>query len=198
MFHPYIVLGATAFSNELHDAVTNVTVARGPGTFPLFGTLPAGGIGRERLNVDRVRVEGGEFTATVQAAENLSITAGLLYDDARVVRASVAPGLVGNQLPEVPHQSASVSATYRAAQNITLRPRVRWIGRQWDDDENTLRLGEAVIVDLGLSWAVTRRCDVYANAENLTNARIETARTADGIVSVGTPRLVFGGVRVRW
>ena len=38
------ILGFTtaAFWNELHDAVGNVTLARGPGTFPLFGFLAAG------------------------------------------------------------------------------------------------------------------------------------------------------------
>jgi len=110
----------------------------------------------------------------------------------------VAPVLVGKRLPEVPRHTAAVSASYRAPGRLTFTPRLRWIGRQFDDDENTLRLGEAVIFDLGVTYAATPRCDLFINAENLANARIETARTADGVVSVGTPRLVFGGVRVRW
>jgi outer membrane cobalamin receptor len=197
-FRPGVVLGATAFWNELHDAVTNVTVARGPGTFPLFGTLPAGGVGRQRLNIDRVRVQGVELSAAFHATESFSLTAALLYDDAEVQRAAVAPNLVGKRLPEVPRHSASLMASYRAPAAITITPRVRWIGRQFDDDENTLRLGELVVVDVGVTWAATRWCEVFVNAENVGNTCIETARTADGVVSVGTPRFVFGGVRVRW
>jgi hypothetical protein len=55
-----------------------------------------------------------------------------------------------------------------------------------------------VVVDVGVTWAATRWCEVFVNAENVGNTCIETARTADGVVSVGTPRFVFGGVRVRW
>jgi hypothetical protein len=35
-------------------------------------------------------------------------------------------------------------------------------------------------------------------AENLANARVETGRSADGVVNVGTPRLVLVGLRGAW
>lgn len=34
--------------------------------------------------------------------------------------------------------------------------------------------------------------------ENLANARIESGRSADGVVNVGTPRMVVGGLRGSW
>ena len=58
-----LTLDATAFWNDLHDAVGNVTIARGPGTFPIVGTLAAGGLGRQRLNLDRMGVQGLELSA---------------------------------------------------------------------------------------------------------------------------------------
>ncbi|MEJ1972789.1 MAG: hypothetical protein WDM96_10110 [Lacunisphaera sp.] len=45
---------------------------------------------------------------------------------------------------------------------------------------------------------MTKHCQLYLNAENLTDERIETGRSADGIVNTGTPRLVLGGVRCTW
>ncbi len=191
-------LSATAFWNDLRDAVGNVTLARGPGTFPLFGTLAAGGIGRQRLNVDRIRVQGVEFSATWHASETLSFTAAALFNDPIVRRASVNPALVGNQVAQDPRHSASLGATWRALGKITLTPRLRWIGRQFEDDENTLRLGECVVADLGASRALTPHLELFLTIENLGNTRVETGRSADGIVNVGTPRLALAGLRGHW
>jgi outer membrane receptor protein involved in Fe transport len=193
-----LTLGLTAFRNELRDAVGNVTLARGPGTFPLFGTLAAGGIGRQRLNVDRIRVQGLEFSATWHTSEVLSFNASALLNDPEVRRAAVAPTLAGNQVAQVPRHSASLGATWRAPGGITLTPRVRWIGRQFEDDENTLRLGEAVVADFGASRPMTKHLELFLTIENVGNARLETGRSADGVVNVGTPRLALGGLRGNW
>jgi outer membrane receptor protein involved in Fe transport len=197
-FSPFLTFGATAFWNELRDAVGNVTLARGPGTFPIFGTLAAGGTGRQRLNVDRIRVQGLELSATWHASETLSLTATALFNDPEVRRATVAPALVGKQVAQVPRHSASFGATWRAPGGITLTPRVRWIGRQFEDDENTLILGEAVVVDFGASRALTKHLELFLSVENLGNARLETGRSADGVVNLGTPRLALGGIRGNW
>lgn len=198
VIEPLITFSATAFWNDLHNAVSNVTIAHGPGTFPVFGQLPTGTVGRQRLNLDRTEVRGAEFSATWQANSALSWTAAFQYDDAFVRRASVAPALVGKRVAEVPTHSATLTATWRAPAKLVFAPRLRWIGRQWDDDENTLRLGEAVVVDCGVSRALTTHLELFLNVENVGNARVETARSTDGVFNVGTPRFAFGGLRGRW
>lgn len=191
-------LGATGFWNDLHDEVANVTIARGPGTFPLFGTLPAGGLGQQRLNLDRTRVRGLDLSARWKAGEKLLLTADWLYDDATVLRASVSPALVGKRLPQVARNSASLGAVWHAPAGVTLTPRVRWIGRQFEDNENTLVLGEAIVADLTVSRPVSKHVELFLSAENLGNARVETGRSADGTVNTGTPRLTLGGLRGTW
>ncbi len=194
-----LTLGATAFWNDLEDAVGNVTIARGPGTFPIVGTLAAGGLGRQRLNLDRTRTQGLELSATWSPLLDLSFNAAALLNDATVRRASVAPALVGKQVAQVPRRSATLGASLRFLDHkLTVTPRVRWIGRQFEDDENALILGEVVVTDLGLNYALTPRLALFLNAENLGNARIETGRSADGLVNTGTPRLVLGGLRGSW
>ena len=193
-----LTLGATAFHNDLRDAVGNVTVARGPGTFPLFGVIGAGGVGRQRLNLDRTRVRGVELSAKWTPADRVSVTADYLYNDASVRRSSIEPGLVGKRIAQVPRHSATVGATWRAPGGITVGPRLRWLGRQFEDDENQLVLGEVVIADVSLVHPLTRNVDVFLTTENLGNARIETGRTSDGLVNIGTPRLVVGGLRGTW
>jgi outer membrane receptor protein involved in Fe transport len=189
--------GVTGFWNEMRDAVANVTLVRGPGTFPLFGFVPAGGAGRQRLNLERVRVRGVEFAGEWKAMEALTFRGDALYEEAIVRRASAAPNLVGLRLAQVPRFSTSAGAVWRAG-SWSLSPRVRWIGSQFEDDENLLRLGEVVVADLGAAWVFSRGLEFFANAENVFDARIETGRSADGVVNVGLPRFVTGGIRWSW
>ncbi len=192
---PALTLGGTYFWNDLRDAVGNVTLARGPGTFPLFGTIAAGGVGRQRLNLDRARVQGLELSATWQLTRELSVVAEYLYDDTAVRRATVAPALVGKRLAQVPKQSGTLGASWRAKNGLRFTPRVRWVGRQFEDDENTLILGEVVVADVGLALPLAHAGEFFVNVENVGNARVETGRSADGVVNVGTPRLALAGVR---
>ncbi|AOS44519.1 Colicin I receptor precursor [Lacunisphaera limnophila] len=195
---PTLALGAAVFWNDLRDAVGNVTLHRGPGSFPIVGFVPAGGLGRQRLNLDRTRVQGLELWARWTPAAALSLTADYLYNDATVRVARAAPALAGRRLAQVPQHVAAFGASWSPARAVTLTPRVRFLGRQFEDDENLLRLGAALIVDLGASYQLTEKVELFLNAENLTDERIETGRSADGLVNTGTPRLVLGGVRCAW
>ena len=101
---------------------------------------------------------------------------------------------VSRAIPE----NGSRLAAPSAARRFTFTPRVRWIGRQFEDDENNLRLGEGVVPDLGVTRPLTKHFTLFLTLENLTDARVETGRSADGVVNVGTPRLLLGGVRGSW
>jgi outer membrane receptor protein involved in Fe transport len=192
-----LTLAATTYWNELRDAVGNVTLVRGPGTFPLFGTIAAGGVGRQRLNLERTRVRGVELSGRWSPLNGFSATVDYLYNDARVRQAGVAPALVGNRVAQVPRHSASITAGWQAPARLLVAPRVRWIGRQFEDDENLLRLGEVVIADLGISRPLNERLELFVTIENLGNARIETGRSGN-LVNVGTPRLALLGLRGAW
>ncbi len=195
---PLLTLSATAFANDLRDAVGNVTLARGPGTFPVVGTLAAGALGRQRLNLDRTRVQGLEFSARWTPRAALTVTADALLNDATVRRAAVAPALVGKRVAQVPRRTAALGATWRAPGRFVVTPRLRYLGRQFEDDENQLVLGAAVVADLSVSRPLTHRLEVFISAENLGDTRLETGRSADGVVNVASPRLVLAGLRGRW
>jgi outer membrane receptor protein involved in Fe transport len=192
-----VKLGVAVFANELRDAVGNVTLVRGPGTFPIVGFVPAGGTGRQRLNLDRLRVRGVELSGEWRPALRLSLNAAYLYNDASVRRASAAPNIEGKRLAQVPRHSATFGASWRPTWKLTLTPRVRAIGRQFEDDENLLILGTTVVTDLGVTYTLARG-EIFVTAENLGNTRIETGRSADGLVNTGTPRLVLAGFRAAW
>jgi outer membrane receptor protein involved in Fe transport len=200
-------VGATAFWNELRDAVGNVTLVRGPGTFTGFGVIAAGGVGRQRLNLGHTRVRGLEFSARWPARRGLDLGAEALINDATIRAAGVplvpvsgtAPGaLEGRRLAQVPRRSAAVSATWAAPARLTVVARLRYLGRQFEDDENLLTLGAAAVTDLRLSRPLTRQLEIFVAAENVGHARLETGRSADGVVNTGTPRLLYGGLRGNW
>lgn len=195
---PRLALGATAFTNELRDAVGNVTLVRGPGSYPLFGFIGAGGVGRQRLNLERMRVRGVELSARWAPTSTLRVTSEYLLSDATIRRSTLAPGLEGLRVAQVPRHSAILGAIWRGPAAVTVAPRVRWIGRQFEDDENQLRLGEVVVADLSLSRRLTRNLELFLTVENLGNARIETGRNAGGLVNTGMPRFVLGGLRGTW
>ena len=61
-----VTLRATAFTNKLTDAIGNVTLAQGPGTFPGVGFVA--GAYRQRVNIDAVRSNGMELDARLALA----------------------------------------------------------------------------------------------------------------------------------
>ena len=191
-------LSAAVFWNELEDAVGNVTLVNGPANLAPWGFIPAGGSGRQRLNLDRIVVRGLELSGRWQPTPGLALSADYLLNDARVRSAAVAPGLAGKRLAQVPRHSATVGLQWRHRRGAALAPRVRWLDRQYEDDENSLRLGAAVVVDLALSYPLGRGGELFLQMENLTDARVETGRSASGVVNVAPSRFVLGGMRTTW
>lgn len=192
-----LTLDVAGFWNELRDAVGNVTIAEGPGTFPGIGFVPAGGEGRRRLNLDRTRVRGVSVSGDYTLSSALSLNASYLYNDATVTRAAIAPHLVGLRLAQVPRHAAAVGFTL-THERLTFSPRLRYIGAQFEDDQNTLRLAPAAIVDVSVTFSLTENLEAFATAENLFDERIETTRSPDGLVNLGTPRLVLVGLRLTY
>ena len=184
---PDAPLGAslTAFVNDLDDAVTNVTI--GPNL-------------RERRNLDHVRVQGLEASVRARPHPTLLLEAAYLFTDARVTDPGPAApaALKGNRLPEVPRHTLSTSIDWHAPLDLRVNARLRWMSAQYEDDENTLRLAPAVIVDLGISRRFGRHWEVFIAVENLFDTEVETGRTAAGVVNIAPPRWSRAGLRYDW
>jgi outer membrane receptor protein involved in Fe transport len=196
--HGPLSAAVSGFAARLEDPVANVTLARGPGTFPLFGTLAAGAVGQERLNLDRVDTRGIQISASWRPSDALSIDLSAIDERATVGAASVAPGLVGHSVPEVPRWNASLGMTWRPARRMSVVCRVRRTGSQYDDDQNLLPLGPATVVDLSLRFPISEGAELFGTVENFGDARVETAHSALGVYSLAPPRTAAAGARLRW
>jgi outer membrane receptor protein involved in Fe transport len=188
----------TGFYDKLYHAVSNVNMVKGPGTFPLFGVIPAGGVGQQRMNLDAVRVFGLEASAHWQPISEVRLEAAYLYNDTRITEASVSPVLVGNRLAEVPRNSVVLTVEWFAPAQIHVDADLRWISSQFDDDQNTLTLASATTFNISVSRKFGKSLEVFVSVENLFNAQVQTGLSPTGIVSVGPPRFAHGGVRWKW
>ncbi len=188
----------TGFGARLTNPVANVTLAQGPGTFPLFGTLPAGSLGQERLNLGRVDTLGAEFGAAWHPSAGWTLDLAVQDEQATVEAAAVAPALVGRTPPEVPRWNGSAGVTWIPLPRLSVSARVRRTSAQFDDDQNLLPLAAATVLDASARYRLSAHAEVFVTADNLADATVETAHSALGVYSVAPPRQIGGGARLSW
>ncbi len=187
---------ATGFYNRLDDAVINATVRAGPFVDPVEGSIPAGGTLFQRRNVDHIDAWGLEASVRRDWGR-VGARLAADYTVARVDGGTAAPALTGLRPAETPRLSVTAGASWKPFDRLTLLAEARYDGARYDDDLNTRRLAAGGTADLRADVAVTRTISVFAAAENLFDAAIQTGRTADNTVSYGPPRLIRVGVTVR-
>ena len=92
--------------------------------------------------------------------------------------------------------SPTLGVAYENPKWINASANARFVGAQFEDDQNTLRLGSYWVFDLFLSRPIGKWLELYAGVENLFNQTYSVGRTSDGVVSIGAPLLVHGGARI--
>lgn len=183
-----VTLRATAFTNKLTDAIGNVTLAQGPGTFPGVGFVA--GAYRQRVNIDAVRSNGMEVDARImRGAWWLAVS--YAYTDARILGSGTSAALDGLRPAQVPAHTASATLGWRG-----LSTTLRYVSAQYEDDSNSRRLNDALTLDAVASLPLTDRLSVFVRGENVTDARVETAISATGVVERANPRTIWVGVRL--
>lgn len=182
----------TYYRNWLHDAVGNVTIGFGPGFFPLGGFVPAGGVLRQRANVDRTTIDGVELAGRLELDGSLAIEGQYLYARSRVTKFDANPDIVGNRPVQTPRHSASMSITKRLTSGFW-RVEARYAGHQFDDDLNTRRLGSIFTVNAGASFRMTDAINVTAEVENLFDAKVVSALSLTGLETIAQRRFVRVG-----
>ena len=180
----------TGFVTEVKDLVANVTQAAA------LPDCPAGTTCRQRQNLPLARIRGVETELMVRLARDWRLLASYLLSDARVVDAPDQPALEGRRLAQVPEHNATLGVQYRNPAIVEASVLARYHGGQYEDDLNTLPLGGYVVVDLFASRALTRWLHVFAAVENVFDTTYSVGRTSEGVVSIGAPRIVRGGLRL--
>ena len=188
-------LRATAYANRLDDAIANVTLGTGPGTFAGVGFVAAGGVFRQRQNLTAIIAHGLELDALWQtgpwrAALSYALT------DARVSASGIAAALDGKRPAQTAHDQGSASLGW-AKSDWGASLTARYVGRQFEDDLNVRRLDDAMTLDARATFPVGSRLIAEARVENLGNARVEAGVSATGVVERATPRTFWIGLNYR-
>ena len=180
---------ATGFWNEVQDQILNVTLAAA------LADCPAGTTCRQRRNVDLTRIRGVETEIEARPFPRWRLTAAHIYTDARVVDAPGQLALEGNRLAQVPDHVVTLGVHWEDPAWFGASLLVRRVGRQFEDDLDTLPMGAFTTVDARVSRQLGTHTQMYVAVENLLDETYSVARTSEGVVSVGAPRAVHGGVR---
>ena len=185
-----LTVRSTWFDNRVKNPVSNVTRT------DLVNTL-------QRQNLGRTRIVGLQNDIEYRFASHWRVSGGYLYNRATVTEYAANPAIVGNYLPQVPKHRGSLQMLYTNPQLVTIGVGMQFIGRQFDDDLNTRIVpGESepglpgyAIVDLTASRTIGHSLDVFVGVQNIFNEEyiVGTLPT-----TIGSPRLLQGGVRVRF
>lgn len=186
---------ATLFANQIHGAVTNVTVGYGPGTFPVAGFVPAGGVLRQRQNAGDINAVGLEADVERRWGEVFSLRLSAGYTDAEVEGGAAAPQLTGLRPAQTPKATASLDLAWRAMPPLRLSAALRYEGQRYEDDLNSRSLSAATTLGLRADWRLSPKADLWLAIDNVTDAAVETAETATGLSSYDAPRGFRIGLR---
>jgi outer membrane receptor protein involved in Fe transport len=184
----------TGFYNQLHGAITNVTVAHGPVTVPGLGTVPVGGLLIQRQNAGNVHATGIESEVHWQANDWLALDAAFDYVDAHVEGGTAAAQLTGKRPAQAPRFTLTGGFHATPLDRLTLSANLRYESTRFADDQNTLPLAPAATVDARISYRLWEGLSAYLAGDNLFNARVATTESADFVTNYAAPRILRIGV----
>jgi outer membrane receptor protein involved in Fe transport len=180
-----LTFSATGFYDHLEDAIGNVTIS----------ATSAGAL-RQRQNLDLVTAPGVELAAEWRPMTSLRFKGSYIFTDPRVDRATDA-SLVGNLLAQTPQHVVVLAAEWKPTTKWLFSVQARYVDQQFEDDQNSRVLAPFTTVDLAVGYEFSQNISAAVKIENLLDQEIETGKSADGLVSIGAPRLVTLQLRVQ-
>ncbi len=186
-----VMYRTTYFDNRVEDPVSNVTL-----------TTVGANVTQQRQNLGRTRIRGLQQDAEVRFGTSWRFTAGYMYEHAEVREFAANPVLVGKSLPQVPRHRGAIGAVYANPRILTFSVALQMVGTQFDDDLNVRTvpgltepgLPSYSLFSFTASRAIGRGVEGFIGVQNAFDEEyfVGTLPT-----TVGSPRLVTAGVRVR-
>ena len=182
-------LRATGFWDDIRDPIAEVDTMVDPAT----GVATE----RRRKNLGRARTVGCEAEALYEPLQDVTLSASYLFADATIASSPGEPDLEGNRLAQIPQHAVTARAQYSNPKLFTFVAEGRFTDDQFEDEENLQRLTGYFVLNASLSRRLPFwNGEVFIAGENLADRDYPVDR-GGGILNVGTPRTVYGGVRFR-
>jgi outer membrane receptor protein involved in Fe transport len=192
-----VTVRGTWYINGIENPVSNVTI----------GTNT-----QQRQNLGRTKVQGFQTDVEYRLGTRWRVAGAYLFNDAKVTENASNPELVGKYLPQVPQHRGSIQFAYTEPRFVNLALNLQMMGKQYDDDLNARGVpanGCAVqsqscvnpglpgfsLLDFTASRGLGRGVDLFFGVQNILDEEfyVQTNPT-----TIGAPRLVQGGIRVRF
>jgi outer membrane receptor protein involved in Fe transport len=193
---PGISIGVTGFWNRMNDTIANVTQGAGPGNFPGVGFVAAGGIYRQRQNLDALEVWGWEVDASARLGD-VTLRGSFSHVDPTIRATGTAAPLDGLRPAQTPRNSLSAGIDY-AGRLFTASATVRHIASQFEDDQNSRSLAAATMVDALLLVPIVKGIALEGRVENLFDAEVQAALSGAGVIERALPRTIWMGARINF
>ena len=190
-----VSIRSTYYDNGVKNPVANVTI----------GTNL-----QQRQNLGRTRIRGWQNDVETRIGQFVRVSAGYLFNNAKVTEYDPVPvpgvpvvDLTGLYLPQVPKHRGTVSVAYANPRVLNVAVAGSFYGRQFDDDQNArVKPGETEpglpaygLVDFSASRDIGRNLQVFFGVQNLFDQEYYVQLLP---TTIGSPRLVNAGIRVRW
>jgi len=204
-----VTVRGTWFENHLTDPVANVTQAA---AFCAGRAVPAGCAQKQNLGATRIR--GFQTDAEYRIGPSWRVYGAYVYDDATVTDGGAAnAALVGKWIPQVPKHHGTLQVAYANPKIVTVALSMQALSLQYNDDQNVNFIPAATLTDAGYgsftgpglpgytSWDLSamrdigRNLQVFVGVQNMFDT-VSFVQTNPS--TIGTPRLVNAGVRVKF
>jgi outer membrane receptor protein involved in Fe transport len=146
----------------------------------------------KRQNLGQIESQGLAIDFQVAPRRWLAVDGGYQFAHATVTK---GPQDIGNWIPEVAHNMASMNVRAYRPKLGTVNVEARLSGRQYDDDANLFLLHGYFRMDAYGSHDFGKRLQVFTAGENLLDRQIEVAKTPTSTLAM--PRVARVGFLVR-
>jgi outer membrane cobalamin receptor len=187
-----VTFDLAVFHHWIRDAIANVPVTDPAEIAELFGTIPPGGSGSQRRNVDEATVTGVEAKAEWLPHEQLTIALTGLWTETEFRDSRTQPLLEGQPFPQAPDLRVIGDIEWQATESLGFFAGAEYGASQYDDALATRRIPDYTSVRVG-AWFRHLNGLYQIRVENLFDEEIQTGLSSDGLRTYAAPRSVWIG-----
>jgi outer membrane receptor protein involved in Fe transport len=197
----------TWFNNRVNNPIANVTVATNnvPVTQGCAGVPTC----RQLRNLGSTNISGFQTDVSYRVNGFLGVSGAYVFDIAKVHESKVdvaGNDLTGKYLAEVPKHRFSFQVAYTNPRFVNVAVENQFVGHQFDDDLNVVAIFQNIpakrevglpkysVTNVTVSRTINRTVDVFFGVQNIFNT---TYYVGTNPTTIGTPRLVNGGIRLK-
>ncbi len=178
------------FAHQIDGAIANVPVTDPTEITNIFGTLPVGGSGSQRQNVEEAQVIGLQWKNVLELNDRLSLELGGIWSNTEFTESPRQRLLEDQPFPQTPELRLQTGIDFDLTDTVQFYSNVEYASSVLDDASNAA-LSDYWTASAGASWQISESVTVRAHVENIFNEEITTGISSDGISSIGQPRAIW-------